>query len=465
MNRIAAALPVLLAASLMCASTALANETPQAQQLKILQAENTQLRGRVDTLESQLGEIKALLIQQGEQIKQNRQTEAKQDKEEWLKIYKEVNADADSRSGKNVVTVGSGVEVQLYGYVKLDAAYDSSRADVGNFARWVESGQSICDDDQFNMTARQTRLGLKIKGPQVGSVKTSGVIEMDFYGGGTENKPEPRLRHAYMTLDWPEHRFNILAGQTWDVISPLYPDTVNFIISWWNGNIGWRRPQIRLTKEIRLCENVDMKLQGAVARTIGLDGDFDPGDTGEDSGFPSLQGRAAFTFPLGGHKPTTVGFSGHYAQEEWDTDAGGSHKDVESWSANLDVTQPVCKWLTFKGELFTGQNLHAYLGGIGQGVDTARIRGISSCGGWGAASLGPWDKWRFNIGAGVEAVDGSDVSAATARVLNRMMFGNVYYQINPNTSVGFEVSNWHTEYKHAKDGGNMRFQGALLYKF
>ena len=35
---------------------------------------------------------------------------------------------------------------------------------------------------------------------------------------------------------------------------------------------------------------------------------------------------------------------------------------------NLDVLQPVTSVLTIKGELFTGENLGTYFGGIGQGV-------------------------------------------------------------------------------------------------
>ena len=42
--------------------------------------------------------------------------------------------------------------------------------------------------------------------------------------------------------------FTILGGQTWDVISPLNPRSLNYSVYWWAGNIGYRRPQVRLTK-------------------------------------------------------------------------------------------------------------------------------------------------------------------------------------------------------------------------
>ena len=46
-----------------------------------------------------------------------------------------------------------------------------------------------------------------------------------------------------------------------------------------------------------------------------------------------------------------------------------------------------------------------------------------------------------------------------------MTFGNVFYSVNANTKVAFEVSHWHTEYKRLADGNSMRFQWSLLYSF
>jgi len=159
------------------------------------------------------------------------------------------------------------------------------------------------------------------------------------------------MRHAYMKLDWPDCRFNIIAGQTSDVISPLYPSTLNYSVGWWTGNIGYRRPQIRLTKEYGLDEQTDLKLEGALTRTIGRPS-VTLTDSGEDSGLPTIQGRASMTIPLYGPGPTEVGLSGHLGEEEYDTSAG--EEDFQTWSINLDVTQPVRNWLSIKGELFTG---------------------------------------------------------------------------------------------------------------
>ena len=62
--------------------------------------------------------------------------------------------------------VWSGLDIQLYGYIKADASYDSARTTTGNFVKWVDQELTRDDDREFNLTANQTRLGMKITGPE-----------------------------------------------------------------------------------------------------------------------------------------------------------------------------------------------------------------------------------------------------------------------------------------------------------
>ena len=405
-----------------------------------LTEENAMLRKRVDELDKELQEIKQDLMQR-----------------------------KDTVAAPTLHPVLSNLDIQLYGYLKLDAAYDTSQTDDGNFAKWVEREDLNQDDDQFNMTANQSRFGMNITGPENGAMITSGRAEVDFFGGGSQNKPNLMMRHAYMKLDWPADNFSIIAGQTSDVISPLVPTTVNYSVAWWTGNIGYRRPQIRLTKVLGLAGDVNLKLEGAVARTIGRDNTTLAGtlDSGEDSGRPTLQGRASLTAPVFCSKPATIGISGHYGKEEYDVTATGSDKDFRSWSLNLDLVQPLNSWLTINSELFTGENLDAYLGGIGQGVTLAGANiydEIGSSGGWIAASLGPWSGRRYNIGLAMDDVDGRDVNAG-ARTLNRAVFVNLFCTLDKNAEFALELSHLRTEYDGPGDAESFRVQTAFIYKF
>jgi hypothetical protein len=361
----------------------------------------------------------------------------------------------------------SNLDIQMYGYIKGDASYDTSRTTPGNFVLYVDSEATRSNDDEFNLTANQTRLGFNIAGPASDTMKASGKVEFDLFGNyASENTPKLQTRHAYMTLLWPQADLSLIIGQTWDVISPLNPNTLNYSVLWNAGNTGYRRPQIRLTKGLPLNEKVSLKFEGAIVRTIGR---TDPtgSETGEDEGFPTVQGRMSVAFPFIGPKPTAIGLSGHKGREQYDLDNTGRNADLDSQGVFLDVFMPVTKWFTLQGELFSGENLNTYLGGIGQGVNTAiptAPREIGSKGGWLAASLGPWSKWAFNVGAGVDDVDADDV-AVGARTLNSCVFANAIYSWNKHVQAGLELSRWNTDYRGPGDADDTRMQMSFIYSF
>ena len=137
---------------------------------------------------------------------------------------------------------------KIYGYLKLDTSWDKGPINVGNFARWTESPSNTEDGGQFNLTARQSRVGLKILAPPMPDFNLHGHLEVDFYGGGGENKNLILLRQAYMSMEWVNSGWTVLAGQTSDLFSPLSPSTLNYPVAWWAGNMGYRHPQIRFTK-------------------------------------------------------------------------------------------------------------------------------------------------------------------------------------------------------------------------
>jgi len=363
-------------------------------------------------------------------------------------------------------TLFSSVDVQLYGFLKADVSRDSSRTTTGNYVLYVDSEATRRNDAESNMTANESRLGLNFTGPSSETLKTSGKLEFDFFGSAPENKATLLIRHAYMNLEWPQAQLSLLAGQTWDVISPLNPSTLNYSVLWVGGNIGYRRPQVRLTKDLSATDKVKVKLEGALSRTIGRTTPAPvSSETGEDAGFPTLQGRVSATFPFFGPKPTTIGISGHSGREEYDTDASGTNETLKSQSINLDITQPVCKWMTLKAELFSGKDLDSYLGGISQGVNTTTFRSIDSEGGWIAASLGPWGKWSSSIGYGADNVDRDDVAVGTGRTRNACLFGNIRYDVNANAQIGLELSRWETDYKGVSDAKDTRVQASFIYKF
>lgn len=354
--------------------------------------------------------------------------------------------------------------VELYGYVKLDSAYDTGQVYPGNYAMYVQPPLAGRDErEQFNITANATRLGLNLKTQGSGSAVTSGRIEVDFFGGGAENKPNPMMRHAYLQVEWPTEGLALLAGQTWDVISPLNMPTVNYPVGWYAGNIGFRHPQLRLTKDFRLDGGSSIQLQGALVRTMGhLAGER---NTGVDAGFPTVQGRVAYSFPPGAGGKATLGFSGHWGEERY-LSATPEQPDLRfrSWSANADLKVPMGKRVTLQAEAFTGRDLDSYLGGSNEAIRLDTKTATASAGGWLALSIVGTEKITWNLGASVDDPRNSELSLGS-RARNSSVFANGLFTIAPSAQVQAELSYWTTDYLGKPTARAFRAQLSFQYSF
>ena len=368
------------------------------------------------------------------------------------------------------IAAASGAKVQLYGFARFDASYDTGTISPGNYAFWALPENGRNNDSEWNLTAGATRIGMNLSGPDTESMKLTGNIELDFLTSiSTETNQAPRLRHGYMKAYWPASDFSILAGQTWDVLSSLIPFVDDPALMWNAGNIGSRHPQIRLTKGFATGNNERLEVAVAASRTIG-DRTANQtlallNDTGKDAAIPSIQGRIAFSQPLiVKNQPATIAISGHYGQEEWDTNGTGSYTTLDSWSCNLELSMPLSEKMLFAGEYFTGSNLDDYLGGIGQGVNSALLTEIRAQGGWGALKYSINPETSVSLGAGIDDPNDNDL-AASARSRNQSIFANVITKITPNFILGFQLSDWKTDYKNADGSNALRAQSSLTYKF
>jgi len=355
-----------------------------------------------------------------------------------------------------------------YGFLWGSAIYATARTSPGPYTFFVFS-EDAQGEDAFEIDTRRTRLGLNIAGPGIpmlGCAASGGKVEIDFHGAFViENKPGVLLRHAYGEIK--NESFRLLAGQTWDVVSPLYPGTLNYSVGWGGGNIGYRRMQIRLERYLALTDRTMLTLQGSVNQNIVSDFQTASDVNPESSGWPLLQGRVAVTTDGFGPcaLPMTCGISAHVGEQSFDfTDAPPADDfDVQTWSFNMDLRIPVTDRLGFQGEFFTGENLGTLLGGVVQGVNRTTRRGIQSTGGWCEVWYDITPRLHSHVGCGLDDPRNADVTAG--RTYNDFVFINGIFDVTDKLSVGLEVTSWRTHYSTASPGDSVTFEFMGKYGF
>ncbi len=149
--------------------------------------------------------------------------------------------------------------INPYGYARFDAIEDSTQSfDDGIQPNLIARvGTYRGDHRRATLTARDSRLGVFIGAPPFQGIKTSGQIELDFYGLQVSDAKKHdqvvfgpvRIRHAYLKLETSV--LDVIAGQYYDVFgwgSYFYPATVAYLGV--PGEIYHRNPQLRLEKKL-----------------------------------------------------------------------------------------------------------------------------------------------------------------------------------------------------------------------
>jgi hypothetical protein len=332
-----------------------------------------------------------------------------------------------------------------------------------------------------------SRLGAKVERdglPNWADAKLSGVFEFDFQNravaetdtnsGTTENEGRelPRLRHAYVKLQ--AGAFSMLAGQTWDLISPLWP-LANFDGMMWNsGNLGDRRPQLRFGWDQPIGPQEQFTSAIAFARTGAIDKqDLDNNGRrdGDESARPMIQIREGLANLMDKH--LDLGVWGHYGWERTHAPIGVSGKEVfYTESIGADLRAKFLDVFTFSAEAWYGKNLDDVRGGIGQGVNTVRGREIAARGGWLelAAQVTSWDL--LAVGASLDDPRNSSLSpGAITNVYSGTRSRNfarwIYDRIDLGGGFNFggEIIFWETFYKALDDGRANRYSLFVSWSF
>lgn len=323
----------------------------------------------------------------------------------------------------------------------------------------------------LGMTARQSRLGLRVTGAMLGKAKVTGVLEGDFFGGYPtvgigDNMGVFRLRLANARLDWTKG--SLVVGQDWMIFAPVNPLSISsqgIPLFAAGGNLWSRLPQVRgewKTKQVLL--------QGGLLAP--QTGDFNaaffyqPG-SGALSETPFLQGRAAVMLAdfAASKKVGTIGVSGHWGQSRVTTTA--ANRTFDSNGIAADWVLPLGTKVTVQGEAFAGSNLGGFQAGIFQGLiaDGAIAgpagvpvldgpRGIGTKGGWVQVTAAVTPTVTVHGGFGTDNPDDEDfltVVRRETRIDNAAISFGVQHRASAQITWGVEYRRLETTYLVAGD--------------
>lgn len=187
----------------------------------------------------------------------------------------------------------------LYGFVEADSISDSTLTfnDLAGSGLVARAGSLAGENYRFTMGIRNSRLGLRMKAPEVAGVRASAQFEFDFIGmpsivgasttaysiagvseGAFGSNPLLRVRHLNLKVETPVVDF--LFGQFWQLFGyqPLYhPNSVE--LQGVPGQIYSRTPQFRISKTVK-ANPITFEIAVAATRPVQRDTGIPDGQGG-----------------------------------------------------------------------------------------------------------------------------------------------------------------------------------------
>jgi hypothetical protein len=363
------------------------------------------------------------------------------------------------------VTTKEQVAVSLYGTLLLNAFYNTAATNIQDIplAATKQGSDPTGGDKNFGMTARQTRIGLRLHKANVARATLSGEFEFDLLGGKTPlangiNMDIFRLRLAYGRLDWQHAAFE--AGQDWSIFSPLNPTSyAGYAIPDFSesGNPWIRTPQIRGEFTRGPKDATHWLLQVAALDPNVGDNPLTPFSTsrqpgiGERGRMPALESRVAWTYRAE-QRDFTIGLSGHYGRGKNFGIVNGVSRfpPVDSWGVCLDYSLPFSRRFKLTGEAFEGRALGIFSVTGGETIGVAGglgEHGVESRGGWIQAQFDLTHRLQLNLGYGLEVPNASQLPVGS-RSRNQTYMGNLIYNLTPNVVFASEYRRLLTDYRN-----------------
>jgi hypothetical protein len=354
---------------------------------------------------------------------------------------------------------------------------------IGNTARPVAPGTPFFlapngpfDQDTFDIHARQSSLIFALLGPEMGNFKSGGLVYLNLYNDAV-------IADRYGIL--PIQAYGELKNETWrfaaglqtDIFAPLLPTVLPFSYLMASGNAGVFRGQLRAERYWYPSDIDQITFTAGISEPISTtikDSTIVTGSTAitEDNGWPDLEMRLAWAIGqpqqvgLEARRPLEVGISTVIGQIR--TTIGGPPTRVvdDVWGIALDARWRINERWGVTGELFHGQTLGTYGGGVFQNVNSLTFEPVHATGGWGQVDYYFTPCLHSHFGAGVDNPADSDLFLGQI-AQNRTIFANLIWDVNSSLRLASELTFRDTNYigPAALDNDGVGLHGQVQLKF
>src|ERR1700688_2390510 len=328
------------------------------------------------------------------------------------------------------VESGSKYRVRISGLVLLNTAVTRGSVDNLDIPQFAVPPEAPGVAGSFSGSLRQSQIGVETFGPDIAGARTSANVKFDF-AGGFPNVPNGaafgvvRLRTGTVRLDWANT--SIVAGQDAIFFAPLTPTTLSSLAIpalSYTGNLWSWTPQVRIEHRFALSENSALRIQAGILDSL-------TGDIPQQSyRYPSVgeeSGQPAYA--------THIGYSQRIFGRDLNVGIGGYYgrqnwgfgRAVDGWAGVTDVTVPLGEFLDFSAEFYRGRAVGGLGAGVGQSILLSGSVYNANTAIHGLDSTGGWLQLKFKPKPNFEVnfAYGEDVPFASE--LKRFPASALYY--------------------------------------
>ncbi len=373
-----------------------------------------------------------------------------------------------------VSTLNPYFNVHVFGALKLDMLFNTTRPIAPGVPFFLGPDTPTGrDQNTVDLHARQSTLGAALTGPRFGGFQSGGMVVAMFFNDSI-------LADQYGLLPlqaWGELRnddWRLAGGLQFDVFNPGLPTVLPFSALASSGNAGNAfRGQLRLERFLHPADNVQWTLQAALSDPITstVDPTF---RLSEDNGWPNVEGRIAIGLgPMQGaglaaKRPLEMGVSALVGQIRTTPPRLDDRVVANVWGLGADVRWQLSDSFGVMGELYTGQTLGTYNGGILQNINIDTLAGIRSSGGWVEVYYYWTPCLHSHFGYGIDDPIDRDIAdslGALGRVRSSTLYANLLWDLNQTFRVGFEFTWRETAYKTLLDNEGAGFHTQFQWAF